>query len=49
MFVNFRCGRNSEGRDSCVAMDMVCDGINDCPNGEDEKKCIGLSAPPRTS
>ncbi|KPJ19500.1 Serine protease nudel [Papilio machaon] len=45
---SFRCGRNFEGSDSCVAMDMVCDGINDCPNGEDEKKCIGLSAPPRT-
>lgn len=29
----------------CVAPDMVCDGVPDCPHGEDEHTCMGLSAP----
>ncbi|KOB67562.1 Ovarian serine protease, partial [Operophtera brumata] len=27
---------------------MVCDGVRDCPSGEDERTCIGLSAPEGT-
>ncbi|KAG5899669.1 hypothetical protein JTB14_015159 [Gonioctena quinquepunctata] len=30
--------------DACVANDMVCDGHNDCPNGEDELLCLNLVA-----
>ncbi|CAG9823853.1 unnamed protein product [Phaedon cochleariae] len=30
--------------DVCVRNDMVCDGIEDCPNGEDEKVCYDLSS-----
>ncbi|XP_030025581.2 serine protease nudel [Manduca sexta] len=44
----FRCGTRESDGDHCVAPDMVCDGIRDCPNGEDEKTCIGLSAPEGT-
>ena len=25
----------------CVALHLVCDGPNDCPNGEDEAHCSG--------
>ncbi|CAH2071265.1 unnamed protein product, partial [Iphiclides podalirius] len=42
------CTGNSQQEGSCVAFDMVCDGIHDCPNGEDEKTCIALSAPQGT-
>lgn len=44
----FRCGKKTHGVDKCVAPDMVCDGVRDCPNGEDEQTCIGLSAPDGT-
>ncbi|CAK1598802.1 unnamed protein product [Parnassius mnemosyne] len=44
---SFMCNRASvEG--NCVAFDMVCDGIRDCPNGEDENTCLALSAPEGT-
>lgn len=23
----------------CISQDFVCDGDNDCPNGEDEMEC----------
>ncbi|XP_068631440.1 serine protease nudel [Battus philenor] len=45
---SFKCSRNGPQDEKCVANDMVCDGIRDCPNGEDEKTCIGLSVPPGT-
>ncbi|KOB76615.1 Nudel [Operophtera brumata] len=44
----FKCGAKSSDVESCVAHDMVCDGVRDCPNGEDERTCIGLSAPEGT-
>lgn len=44
----FRCRRDASSEDFCVANDMVCDGILDCPNGEDEKTCIAISAPQGT-
>lgn len=24
---------------TCISQDFVCDGDNDCPNGEDETEC----------
>ncbi|CAK1546026.1 unnamed protein product [Leptosia nina] len=45
----YRCGRDPTSEDYCVATDMVCDGIPDCPNGEDERTCIALSAPHGTA
>ncbi|XP_034829653.1 serine protease nudel [Maniola hyperantus] len=45
----FKCTTSSTHiEDYCVAFDMVCDGVRDCPNGEDEKNCIGLIAPKGT-
>ncbi|KAJ0178781.1 hypothetical protein K1T71_005556 [Dendrolimus kikuchii] len=41
----FKCKSGLGGIDRCVASDVVCDGVRDCPNGEDEKTCIGLHAP----
>ncbi|CAG4993032.1 unnamed protein product [Parnassius apollo] len=44
---SFMCnGTSVEG--DCVAFDMVCDGIRDCPNGKDENTCLALSAPQGT-
>ncbi|XP_059046036.1 serine protease nudel [Achroia grisella] len=40
----YRCGKISDV-DHCVAPDMVCDGVRDCPNGDDETTCIGLHGP----
>ncbi|KAF5284904.1 hypothetical protein FQA39_LY16859 [Lamprigera yunnana] len=31
---DFHCSRTA-----CVPMSMYCDGVNDCPNGEDERHC----------
>lgn len=49
---NFKCGSKSQSENNevehCVAPDMVCDGVRDCPNAEDERTCIGLSAPEGT-
>jgi hypothetical protein len=27
---------------TCISQDFVCDGDNDCPNGEDEIECRKL-------
>ncbi|KAM3967355.1 serine protease nudel [Aphomia sociella] len=43
----YMCGKISD-IEHCVAPDMVCDGVRDCPNGEDESTCIGLNAPSGT-
>ncbi|XP_045493771.1 serine protease nudel isoform X2 [Colias croceus] len=45
----YRCSKDSLSDEYCVANDMVCDGVPDCPNGEDENACIGLSSPQGTS
>nr|XP_012227219.1 PREDICTED: serine protease nudel [Linepithema humile] len=38
---SFKC--NSENNDTiCISQDFVCDGDNDCPNGEDEIECRKL-------
>ncbi|XP_064071521.1 serine protease nudel isoform X2 [Vanessa tameamea] len=44
----YKCSQVSNNEDYCVASDMVCDGIRDCPNGEDERTCIGLRSPDGT-
>ncbi|XP_072940091.1 serine protease ndl [Epargyreus clarus] len=44
----YKCRKSSSINDYCVANDMVCDGVRDCPHGEDEQTCIGLSAPQGT-
>ncbi|CAH0605816.1 unnamed protein product [Chrysodeixis includens] len=40
----YSCGTRS-GVDHCVSSDVVCDGVRDCPNGEDEQTCIALTKP----
>lgn len=40
----FRC----QWSETCVAPDLVCDGIKDCPKGEDERLCIAQRAPTGT-
>ncbi|XP_041970500.1 serine protease nudel [Aricia agestis] len=42
---SFDCRGGNNNENYCVAMDMVCDGVRDCPNGEDESKCLALHAP----
>ncbi|XP_050343182.1 serine protease nudel [Nymphalis io] len=44
----YKCSQVSNNEEYCVANDMVCDGIRDCPNGEDERTCIGLRSPEGT-
>ncbi|XP_060524589.1 serine protease nudel-like [Cylas formicarius] len=34
----FQCGITNK----CISQEMVCDGIDDCPHGEDEKTCLSL-------
>ncbi|XP_070512102.1 serine protease nudel isoform X2 [Cardiocondyla obscurior] len=36
---SFKCNTESTNV-TCVSQDFVCDGDNDCPNGEDEAECI---------
>lgn len=43
--IYYRCDRSSSKVEYCVAHDMLCDGVRDCPNGEDEMSCLVLSAP----
>ncbi|XP_071642079.1 serine protease ndl [Temnothorax longispinosus] len=35
---NFKCNTDSKNV-TCISRDFVCDGDNDCPNGEDETEC----------
>ncbi|XP_050596291.1 serine protease nudel isoform X2 [Bombus affinis] len=35
---SFKCETTS-GNDTCIAQDFICDGVKDCPNGEDEATC----------
>lgn len=39
-FNEFRCNKT---RDECVSINKVCNGHNDCLDGEDEKGCGKLS------
>ncbi|EZA50647.1 Serine protease nudel [Ooceraea biroi] len=36
---SFKCNAK-ENNSTCLPQDFVCDGNNDCPDGEDEKECI---------
>ncbi|KAI5644482.1 trypsin domain-containing protein [Phthorimaea operculella] len=44
----YRCDKAPSDVDLCVSHDVVCDGVEDCPSGEDEKTCLGLHAPEGT-
>jgi len=33
--------------DKCISSELVCDGEADCPESDDENKCIGLITPAR--
>ncbi|KYM93914.1 Thyrotropin-releasing hormone-degrading ectoenzyme [Cyphomyrmex costatus] len=38
---SFKCNRESKNF-TCISQDFVCDGDNDCPNGEDETDCTRI-------
>ncbi|CAH2105761.1 unnamed protein product [Euphydryas editha] len=40
----YKCSQTSSDEDYCVPIDMVCDNVRDCPNGDDERTCIGLKS-----
>ncbi|KAF5286324.1 hypothetical protein FQA39_LY04222 [Lamprigera yunnana] len=35
---SFTCEQSKK----CVSQEVVCDGVKDCPNGEDESECIAM-------
>lgn len=41
LYVSDKCGSDQYvcGDYSCISETMVCDGLQDCPRGEEEKQC----------